>query len=125
MEYSVKLEKLSESVVFPDRLRQRVNHDASRGRLSYQGFMTKCAYDELAKLTEDPDYRRALEQLFVKTSAEVAPQSAAGGYAKVIALATAAVVLIAALVSWTLLRQSRAGSSPAESAGSAHVAASQ
>jgi len=36
--------------------------------------MTKCTYDELSALTDDVDYHRALEHLFVLTSAAAMPE---------------------------------------------------
>src|SRR5213592_2674645 len=64
MEYSVSLKEVPGGLSFPPHLSGRVSLDASTGRLAYRGFMTKCAYDELAKLSDEPEYRRALEQLF-------------------------------------------------------------
>ena len=105
MEYSVKLAHLPENVIFPDRLQSRVNFDAAKGQFSYQGFMTKCTYDELSVLSDDPNYHRALEQLFVKTSEEIAPPPARSTIPAAIALATLGAVALAFLVVWSLTRQ--------------------
>ena len=73
MEYKVKLASLPAGVAFSERLRERCTYNAERGELSYRGFMTKCAYDEISALSDDLDYHRAVEHLFVLTSAEIAP----------------------------------------------------
>jgi hypothetical protein len=107
VEYSVKLPQLSSRVVFPERLCERIRHDAACGELIYRGFMTKCTYDELAALDSDPDYRRALEQLFVLTSQEVArPAAKAKSYAAGLVLAIAATLLVAAGAAWSLAQRS-------------------
>src|SRR5687768_12648182 len=74
MEFSVKLAKLPEGFSIPQRLTERMAFDEARGQLSYRGFMTKCTYDELSSFSDDPDYHRALEQLFVLTSGEISPR---------------------------------------------------
>ena len=105
MEHSVKLSMLPEAVAFPERLQGRIRHDPAAGRLSFQGFMTKCTYDELSVLSDDPNYHRALEQLFVMTSEEVAPPPARSTIPAAIALATLGAVALAFLVFWSLTRQ--------------------
>src|SRR6478609_2751950 len=95
MEYSVKIACLPEHVRIPERLRERMNFDATKGQLTYRGFMTKCTYDELAALADDVEYHRALEQLFVLTSEEVGPHARTRSLAAPILLAT---VGVAALV---------------------------
>src|SRR5436190_21239010 len=107
MEHFVKLDKLSARVVFPERLRERVIYDAVKGQLCFRGFMTKCTYDELAALNDDADYRRALEQLFVLTSREIAPQQRSRSLPAVL-LVTVAVALLAAAVFWAVSRPSHA-----------------
>jgi hypothetical protein len=106
MEYAVTLARLSEDVAFPERLRERIRFDPVQGRLSFQGFMTKCTYDELSALTDDADYHRALEQLFVLTSEEVAPRCAKR---KVPAAILVAAIGTAALVGGGLWVMSRHG----------------
>jgi hypothetical protein len=110
MEHSVKLARLPDKVEFPDRLRGRIHYDAAKGQLSYQGFMTKCTYDELAALDDDADYHRAIEHLFVLTSQEVAPQPRSRSI-PVIVLATVATLLLAAVTVWTMMRQSHSPAS--------------
>src|SRR6478609_11083525 len=107
MEYSVKLSSLPENFTIPERLRERMRFDASRHQLTYRGFMTKCTYDELAGLDDDADYRRALEQLFVLTSREMAPQQRSRGLSAML-LVTAAMALLAVAVFWAITRPSQA-----------------
>jgi hypothetical protein len=108
MEYSVSLASLPEKVAIPDRLRERMSFDAAKQKLTYRGFMTKCTYDELATLDDDADYRRALEQLFVLTSREIAPQPHSRGLSGIL-LVTAALALLAAAVFWAATHSSQAG----------------
>ena len=98
MEYSVKLARLPAGISFSDRLSERLRHDATRGELIYRGFMTKCAYDEVSALSDDLEYHRAVEQLFVLTSAEVSPPK--GSFSPGVVVAAAAAAVMAALVVW-------------------------
>jgi hypothetical protein len=103
MEYSVKLHKLPDGVSFPARLKDRISLDPAQARLIYRGFMTKCTYDELAKLSDDADYRRALEQLFVLTSAEMSDRPKTGSfYPRIIMGVAASAVLIVLVMFWAL-----------------------
>jgi hypothetical protein len=122
MEYSVELEKLPAEVRFPQRLENRVRFDAARRRLYFQGFMTKCMYDELSALSGDVVYHRALEQLFVLTSAEVSggrpPRRVPAGAL----IAIAATALVALGGAWAAWRHSSAGGATA-SPSEVHVSA--
>jgi hypothetical protein len=103
MEFFVPLARLPDRFAFPERLRERVAFDAERGRLIYRGFMTKCTYDELSALTDDVDYHRALEHLFVLTSAAANPQPQRRATAAVAAAAIGAIAIALAAV-WFGLR---------------------
>jgi hypothetical protein len=94
MEYKVKLASLPTGVVFSERLRERCSYNAERGELIYRGFMTKCAYDEISALSDDLDYHRAVEHLFVLTSAEMTPPT--NNFPMAGAMATVAVAAILA-----------------------------
>jgi hypothetical protein len=118
MEYSVKLASLPEKVRIPERLRERMSFDAARGQLTYRGFMTKCTYDELAALDDDVNYHRALEELFVLTSEEIAPRPRSRGLSALL-LVTAAAALLAAAVFWTIRHRSH--SEPQEQISTATV----
>jgi hypothetical protein len=108
MEYSAHLDRLPETIAFPARLKDKIAFDAARGQLVYRGFMTKCTYDELSALSDDADYHRALEQLFVLTSAEVAPRAAPRVPKAAVLLATAGAIAIALAALWVSLRQTSA-----------------
>ena len=64
MERSVPVQRWPEGLHIPADLEDRVQYDASRGRLVYRGFMSKSEFDRLCKLSDDWSYRRPLEDLF-------------------------------------------------------------
>jgi hypothetical protein len=103
VEYTVKLPHLPATVSFSERVGERLRYDASRGELVYRGFMTKCAYDEISRLSDEPEYHRAVERLFVLTSAEVAPARAS--WSPRVLVAAAAAVLMGAALIWGTVRQ--------------------
>src|SRR5205085_5961373 len=104
MEYSVPLAKLPDQLRFPQRLQERVRFDAVQKRLVFQGFMTKCSYDELNALTDDAEYHRALEELFVLTAAEMAASSPKRRSPGALALAAIGVTALVLLSAWVALR---------------------
>ena len=118
MEFFVPLARLPDKVSFPERLREKVAYDAEQRRLVYRGFMTKCTYDELSVLSDDPDYHRALEQLFVLTSAAAMPQPRRK--IPVAFAAAAAAIAVAAAAIWFTVRAST--SQPAATPPTAAVA---
>jgi hypothetical protein len=122
MEYSTKLARLPANVTFPERLQDRVSFDAAAGRLTYRGFMTKCTYDELCALSDDVEYHRALEQLFIQTSAEVAPHRD-NLMPAVVGLASVFAALLIVIVLW-LVANRRMGSPQASPADVTHVSPS-
>jgi len=60
----VPVENLPDGLSFPSDLAGRVQYDASRHKLAFDGFMSKATFDRLYRLAEDREYRRALEELF-------------------------------------------------------------
>jgi hypothetical protein len=119
VEYWVKLTQLPAEVSISGRLSERFRYDAERRELVYCGFMTKCAYDEISALSDNLEYHRAVEHLFVLTSAEVTPPRKSPS-PRVMAAAMAAVVIVAALL-WGSVRQSvgqRTASPPATATAS-------
>lgn len=121
MEYSVQLAELPREVVFPQHLRDRIRYEPQQQRLVYRGFMTKRAFDELAALSDAVTYRRALEQLFVLTAAEMAPPVASGRRRAVVL--GAAVALAAALLAAIALWQWRHHHTAGQDAPDVHVTA--
>jgi hypothetical protein len=101
MDYSVKLAHLPAGFHVPQRMQDRLRFDAYRGELIYHGFMTKCTYDELSGLSDNADYHRALERLFVLTSAAAAPPSKSSLPAAAIAAAVGAVAVAAGTIWFT------------------------
>jgi hypothetical protein len=123
MEFSVQLAKLPSGFSIPQRLAERLAFDEARGRLSYRGFMTKCAYDELSSLSDDLEYHRALEQLFVMTSGEIAPRSSSRNVPVAILSAGIVAAAIGVAVFWAQARSASAdrhvGPSPTATASTA------
>jgi hypothetical protein len=124
MEYAVKLSKLPADFVLNQRLQERVRYDAARGELIYRGFMTKCMYDELSALSDDAEYHRALERLFVLTSADAqqVPQRRIPAAALV---ATIGVIAIAAGAIWVSTREASAEKTAAHGEAVAVTAAAK
>jgi hypothetical protein len=112
MEFSVKLARLPDEVNIPDRLKDRFHYDAARGLLTYRGFMTKCTYDEVCKLSDDADYHRAIEKLFVMTSNEVTPRSAFPKVPAAVVVATAGAGLLGVAMWWSLSRHDASPAPP-------------
>jgi len=108
MEFSVKLAKLPDGFSIPQRLTERMAFDEARGRLTYRGFMTKCTYDELSSFSDDPDYHRALEQLFVLTSGEISPRASSRKVPVAILGASIVAAVICLAVLWSATRNATA-----------------
>ena len=114
MDHSVKLAHLPADCIFPEYLHERLRYDAERGELIYRGFMTKCTYDALSALSDDADYHRALERLFVLTSEEVSTSDRSALPATAIA-ATIGAMAVAAGAFWFTTRHAVADKpSPAD-----------
>jgi len=58
------MERLPAGIEFPADLRLRIRYDPIRRRLVFIGFMSKCEFDRLCRLSDDWSYRRPLEDLF-------------------------------------------------------------
>jgi hypothetical protein len=112
MDYSVMLAHLPANCKFPERLADRLRYDREQGELLFRGFMTKCTYDELSALSDDADYHRALERLFVLTSAEAAPTPKSALPLTAIA-ATIGGLAVAAGALWLTTRHTTANKPPA------------
>jgi hypothetical protein len=106
MEFSVQLAKLPDRVIFPERLRDKVTYREADGKLFFRGFMTKCTYDELSALSDDIEYHRALEALFVLSATEIAPRPATRGLVSAMLVGTLGLVALLAAVYWFGLRRS-------------------
>ncbi len=95
---SVKLDRLPENLVFPEKLADRISYDTDSRQLQFRGFMSKTDFDKLVCLHNDIDYQRALERLFQICTFESAPGPSRLKSAQVLifAGATAAIVAVGA-----------------------------
>jgi hypothetical protein len=64
VERFVPIQRWPEGLDFPADLKERIQYDPTKGRLSYRGFMSKSEFDRLCNLSDDWSYRRPLEDLF-------------------------------------------------------------
>lgn len=58
------LETLPGECRFAEDLARRVWYEADERRLAFRGFMSKATFDRLERLSKDPAYQRAIEELF-------------------------------------------------------------
>mgnify|MGYP006276484743 CR=1 FL=1 len=104
MQVATKLERWPETIDVPERLRARLKYDARSKQLTYDGFMTKTAFDSLTQSSGDLEYRRAIERLFILSSQQGAAPADTGSFRPVLILAIVVAVAIALLlVAWNLL----------------------
>jgi hypothetical protein len=61
---AVSVDRLPEGLSFPGDLQRKIHFDPNQRRLAFEGFMSKATFDRLYRLTDDREYRRALEELF-------------------------------------------------------------
>ncbi|MBE9570247.1 MAG: S8 family peptidase [Proteobacteria bacterium] len=61
---SAKLEILPEGMKFPNLLKDKIQYDADKKRLIFEGVMSQEEKDELLKLSPDYQYQKAVEALF-------------------------------------------------------------
>ncbi len=64
LEFPDSLDELLQSLEFPDSLRDKIHYKTKEKLLIFTGYMTKSEKEELARLSEDSQYRKAVEQLF-------------------------------------------------------------
>jgi hypothetical protein len=76
MDHFVKLDRLPDGYEFPPDLRDRILFDPQARRLVFHGYMSKAEFDRLCEQTKDWGFRRALEELFRLSVAEVKPPPA-------------------------------------------------
>lgn len=95
----VRLERLPPGLVLPDNFPEPLTYDPARKLLRYRGLMFSGSYSYLRKLSGDPAYLTALDQLFIGTSC---PASKVGRWTLLAAGIVAAA--LAVFASWWLLR---------------------
>jgi hypothetical protein len=76
MDHFVKLDRLPDGYEFPTDLKDRIHFDAQARKLVFHGYMSKADFDRLCQQTKDWGFRRALEELFRLSVAEVKPRPA-------------------------------------------------
>ena len=68
MDHYVKLDRLPPDLEFPSELTNRIRYDSQRKAIVFHGPMNKATYDTLLKLSENGEYRRAIEKLFCQAT---------------------------------------------------------
>ncbi|MFO0956581.1 MAG: hypothetical protein U0800_03830 [Isosphaeraceae bacterium] len=74
--HRTSLERLPAGLSWPGDLADRVSYDPSKHTLSFAGYMSKSTFDRLANLSDDWDYRDAVERLFQESLPESDPIAA-------------------------------------------------
>jgi hypothetical protein len=108
VEYSVTLKAVPSGIAIPPRLTEKAILDPASRRFVYRGFMTKLAYDELAEVSDDPEYRRALEQLFVLTAQGTVPAAALRQRTMTVVIAGLCTAIALVVIFWVMSRQASA-----------------
>lgn len=100
----VKLDRLPDSISFPESLVDRISYDSGTRELRFDGFMSKTDFDKLVRLHNDIDYQRDLERLFQICTFEDEPERtgrrssfvflAVGATAAIVALSVAVFALV-------------------------------
>lgn len=93
------LDRLPAELKFPESFPEPITYDSGRKQLKYRGLMFSGSYTYLRKLSNDPAYLTALDQLFIGTSTANAP----GGRWTVVIAAVVAVAL-AVFGAWWYVR---------------------
>jgi hypothetical protein len=76
MDHFVKLERLPEGYEIPRSVSDKLHFDAEGHRLVFQGYMSKTEFDRICEPTRDWGFRRSVEELFMKSVADVQPAGA-------------------------------------------------
>ncbi|HUQ72719.1 MAG TPA: TolC family protein, partial [Planctomycetaceae bacterium] len=66
-----KFAKLPENVVFPPELQAKIEHDERRERLTWRGVMDPAERDRLTDLSDDPEWKQTINNLFLRAQAGV------------------------------------------------------
>jgi hypothetical protein len=107
MEHAVKVGSIPTNIQFPVNLGDRIRFEPSRQKLVFRGFMSKSEYDQLMRLSQDAQYQSAVSELFQLSTDTDSPQLRQFG--RVLTILTIACLLLAALVWWSLLRNTSPG----------------
>jgi hypothetical protein len=97
-EATVRLDRLPANLNFPESFPEPITYDPARKVLKYRGLMFSGSYAYLRKLSADPAYLAALDQLFIATSC---PGSKMGRWVVVLGAVVAVALAVFAIV-WSL-----------------------
>ena len=64
----VPLGRLPEGVVFADGFAEPIRYDTTRRALIYRGLMLSASYADLRRVSHDPAYLTALDELYIATA---------------------------------------------------------
>jgi len=64
-ETAARLRQLPPGLAFGDNIGEPMYYDAARQLLLYRGFMCQASYNYLHRLSLDPDYETAIDQLYM------------------------------------------------------------
>jgi hypothetical protein len=67
-EVCARLRQLPSGVAFGDEVGEPIYFDAARKLLLYRGFMCQASYNYLHKLSLDPEYEAAVDQIYMASS---------------------------------------------------------
>lgn len=67
-EVSARLRQLPAGVAFDDQVGEPIYYDAARKVVLYRGFMCQASYNFLHKLSLDPEYEAAIDQIYMASS---------------------------------------------------------
>jgi hypothetical protein len=67
-EVCARLRQLPAGVKFDDQIGEPIYFDAARKMLLYRGFMCQASYNYLHKLSLDPEYEAAVDQIYMASS---------------------------------------------------------
>ena len=88
MDRFVPLDHLPDGLRFPPEFEGLISFDPERRRLVYRGFMSKGDYDTLFRLSTDWPYRRALEDLFRRCTADTSDGAHRRGLRRILSAVT-------------------------------------
>ena len=91
-ETTARLHHLPAGVSFDDAVGEPIYYDPGRYLLLYRGFMCQASYNYLHKLSLDPEYEAAIDQLYMASAAESDGRTLRGVVLSVVLLAVLAVV---------------------------------
>ena len=77
MDHCVSLEHLPDGYEIPESVQDKLHYDPEGHRLVFRGYMSKTEFDRICEPTRDWEFRRSVEELFLKSVADGGPPPAA------------------------------------------------